>query len=55
MAAGWRTLNTDGDLPRHLLMGRLILRARSVPHEELFSYVYVGCAYVAHEWLGDVL
>ncbi len=55
MAAGWRTLNTDGDLPRHLLMGRVILQTHSIPHEELFSYVYAGRAYVAHEWLADVI
>src|SRR5512141_1329962 len=55
MAAGWRTLNTDGDLPRHLLMGRVILESHSIPSQELFSYVYEGRPYVAHEWLADVI
>lgn len=55
MAAGWRTLNGDGDLPRHLLMGRVILETRSIPHQELFSYLYEGRPYVAHEWLADIV
>jgi hypothetical protein len=55
MLAGWRTLNGDGDLPRHLLMGRIILETRSIPRQELFSYLYEGQPYVAHEWLADVV
>ena len=55
MAAGWRTLNSDGDLPRHLLMGRTIIEMRSIPRVEMFSYLYAGRPYVAHEWLADVL
>jgi hypothetical protein len=55
MAAGWRTLNGDGDLPRHLLMGRVILETHSIPTKELFSYVYEGRTFVAHEWLADVI
>lgn len=55
MAAGWRTLNSDGDLPRHLLMGQVIIESHSIPQQELFSYVYEGRPYVAHEWLADVI
>ena len=55
LAAGWRTLNNDGDLPRHLLMGRVIVQTHSIPRQEMFSYVYAGRAYVAHEWLADVI
>ena len=55
MAAGWRTLNNDGDLPRHLLMGRVIVESRSIPSQEMFTYVYAGRPYVAHEWLADVI
>lgn len=55
MAAGWRTLNTDGDLPRHLLTGRVILETHSIPAHEMFSYVYEGRPYVTHEWLADVI
>ena len=55
LAAGWRTLNNDGDLPRHLLMGRFIVESHSIPRQEMFSYVYEGRPYVAHEWLADVI
>ncbi len=55
LAAGWRTLNSDGDLPRHLLMGQVIVQTHSIPQTELFSYVYAGRPYVAHEWLADVI
>ena len=55
MAAGWRTLNNDGDLPRHLLMGRVIVESHSIPRQEMFSYVYEGRPYVAHEWLAGVI
>ncbi len=55
MAAGWRTLNGDGDLPRHLLMGRYIVETRSIPRVEMFSYLYAGLPYVAHEWFADVV
>ena len=55
LAAGWRTLNNDGDLPRHLLMGQVIVETRSIPRQEMFTYVYEGRPYVAHEWLADVI
>lgn len=55
LAAGWRTLNNDGDLPRHLLMGRVIVETHTVPRQEIFSFVYEGRPYVAHEWLADVI
>ncbi len=54
MAAGWRTLNGDGDLPRHLLMGQVIVQGRSIPGVEMFSYYYQGQPYAPHEWLADV-
>ncbi len=55
MAAGWRTLNGDGDLPRHLLMGQVIVESRSIPRVEMFSYYYQGQPYAPHEWLADVI
>ncbi len=54
MAAGWRTLNGDGDLPRHLLMGQVIVQGRFIPRVEMFSYYYQGQPYAPHEWLADV-
>jgi hypothetical protein len=47
-------LNLDGDLPRHLLMGKYILQNQSIPTTELFIYPYLNQPYVSHEWLTDV-
>jgi len=55
MAVGWRTLNTDSDLPRHLRMGQFIVETRSIPQTEMFSYALEGRPYVAHEWLAGVI
>lgn len=52
---GSRMLNLDGDLPRHLLMGQLILQTGEVPTTEQFIYPYLGRQYVTHEWLADVI
>ena len=48
-------LNLDGDLPRHLLMGRTILENRAVPTTEPFIHPYLNQPYVSHEWLADVI
>jgi hypothetical protein len=55
LALGPRMLNTDGDLPRHLLTGRYIIETKSIPSAEPFTYVYEGRPYVSHEWLADVI
>ena len=34
LASGWRTLNSDGDLPRHLLLGQVIVESHSIPRQE---------------------
>ena len=52
---GSQMLNMDGDLPRHLLMGQLILETGSVPKTEPFVYPYYGNPYVTHEWLSTVV
>jgi len=48
-------LNTDGDLPRHLLMGKYVLETGIPPTQEIFSYPYEGRTYVPHEWLAGVI
>lgn len=48
-------LNADGDLPRHLLAGRLIFQSSAIPHTEPFIYPYAGRTYISHEWLSDVI
>ena len=55
LALGQRLLNTDGDLPRHLAMGRRILQTGSVPATEPFAYPYFGSLYVSHEWLAELI
>ncbi|MDO9129221.1 MAG: hypothetical protein Q7U34_05075, partial [Anaerolineales bacterium] len=41
-ASGPKLLNADGDLPRHLLVGNLILETRSVPTIDEFSFRTTG-------------
>lgn len=50
-------LNMDGDLPRHLLTGKVILETKTVPSTEPFVYPYEDKAFVshAHDWLSDSL
>lgn len=52
---GVRMINLDGDLPRHLLFGKLILAERAIPDTEPLIYPYENRAYVSHEWLSQVL
>jgi hypothetical protein len=54
-ANGPRLLNFDGDLPRHLLVGRLIRETRSIPLTDTFSFRTVGFPSVPHEWLSQVI
>src|SRR5919109_4822658 len=55
VASGPRILNFDGDLPRHILTGDLILQTRSVPITDVFSFRTVGHPSFPHEWLSQVL
>ena len=55
LISGPRMLNIDGDLPRHLLMGKYVLEAGTPPTQEIFSYPYEGEPYVSHEWLAGIL
>lgn len=52
---GPRMLNADGDLPRHILMGRIILESGSIPTTDVFSHVVQGAPLVPHEWLAGVV
>lgn len=55
LSLGQRMLNLDGDLPRHLLMGKYILQYKTIPTTELFIHPYLNQAYVPHEWLSNLL
>jgi hypothetical protein len=54
-ANGPKLLNFDGDLPRHLLVGRLIRETRSVPLTDTFSFRTAGFPAIPHEWLSQAL
>lgn len=55
LTIGPRMLNIDGDLPRHLLMGKVVLETGAAPTQEIFSYPYEGRTYAPHEWLAGVI
>jgi hypothetical protein len=52
---GGRMINLDGDLPRHLTFGRLILTELQIPATEPLIYPYENRPYVSHEWLSQVI
>jgi hypothetical protein len=54
-ANGPKLLNFDGDLPRHILLGRLIRETRRVPLIDTFSFRTEGFPAIPHEWLSQVL
>jgi len=55
VASGPRILNFDGDLPRHILTGNLILQTRAVPTTDVFSFRTTGYPSFPHEWFSQVL
>lgn len=55
LTLGPRMLNIDGDLPRHLLMGKAVLENGTPPTQEIFSYPYENRSYIPHEWLAGVI
>lgn len=54
-ASGPRILNFDGDLPRHILLGRLIRESKSIPLTDTFSFRTEGFPSIPHEWLSQVI
>lgn len=52
---GNRMINLDGDLPRHLTFGRLILSDKQIPPTEPLIYPYENRPYTSHEWLSQVI
>lgn len=51
---GWQTINTDGDLGRHLRVGREIL-AHGLFYTDRFSWIMQGQPFVPYEWGSEVL
>jgi len=55
MLLGPRMLNQDGDLPRHLAMGRYVLQNGLPPTTDVFSFTNYGKAFASHEWFAGFL
>lgn len=55
VANGPRILNFDGDLPRHILTGNLILQTHRVSTTDIFSFRTTGYPSFPHEWLSQVI
>ncbi len=52
---GFRLLNGDGDLGRHITIGTYILDHWVIPTHDIFSHTMTGVYLVPHEWLTEVL
>lgn len=55
IALGPRMLNMDGDLPRHLAIGKYVLAGHFPPINDIFSYTRYGTPFAPHKWLSGVL
>lgn len=51
---GPKMLNQDGDLPRHLAVGRTIVEHAHIPINDVFSHSNTGKSFAPHEWLAGV-
>lgn len=52
---GPRMLNQDGDLPRHMAIGRYVLAGHLPPVNDIFSHTVPGAPFAPHKWLSGVL
>ena len=52
---GPRMLNQDGDLPRHMAIGRYVLQGHLPPVNDIFSHTVPGAPFAPHKWLSGVL
>jgi hypothetical protein len=52
---GFRLLNGDGDLGRHITIGNYVLDHWAVPTRDIFSHTMTGQPLVPHEWLAGVI
>lgn len=55
LGLGPRMMNVDGDLGRHLTIGRYIIDHGKIPLEDIFSHTMTGQPVTPHEWLAQVL
>ena len=54
-AASVMLLNRDGDLPRHIAVGKVMLDNRALPREDFFSHTAYGQPFLAYEWLSQLI
>jgi len=59
-AVGWalfgvRLFRNDGDVGRHIRLGRYILESGTIPRVDLFSHTMSGQPFVPYEWLSEVI
>jgi hypothetical protein len=52
---GPRMLNTDGDLPHYLAVGKYILQGHLPTTTDIYSFTRNGVAFAPHKWLSGVL
>jgi hypothetical protein len=45
----------DGDVGRHVRVGRTILEQHAIPRVDLFSHTRAGTPFVPYEWLSEVI
>lgn len=55
LISGPRLMNADGDLGRHLTIGRYILEHAEIPLRDIFSHTMAGQPVTPHEWLAQVI
>lgn len=55
LVRGRKMMNLDGDLGRHLTLGRYMLENLKIPRFDLFSHTMLGDPVTPHEWLSQVL
>ena len=54
-AASVVLLNRDGDLPRHIAVGKVMLASHAVAREDFFSHTAYGQPFFAYEWLSQLI
>jgi hypothetical protein len=55
LLGGTEMLNTDGDLGRHLTLGRNMLSTLQIPTRDLLSHTLTGQARPPYEWLSQLV
>jgi hypothetical protein len=55
LVRGRKMMNLDGDLGRHLTLGKYMLENLTIPRFDLFSHTMLGETVTPHEWLSQVL